>query len=797
MGGRAPVAHRDGPQRRAADRAWRLAAGVVLAGALWVALAHVLLTNVLRATGSPATLASVTIGIVPVLAVAGLVFAVERRARTAAADAFAALRESEQRFREMLANIDLLAVALDRDGRVTFANSTLLRLLDVPAEDLIGEDWATRFVAGTEGGAEHRPLAEAPGTGELPAHHANEVRTRSGERRAVVWSNVVLRDASGTVVGSASVGEDVTARQRLEVERAQLSAAVEQAAESIIITDPRGSILYVNPAFERVSGYRRTEVLGANPRILKSGVQPSALYRAMWRQLASGEPWSGEVVNRRRDGSPLHEEVTISPVRDDDGAIAAYVAVQRDVTRERVIEAGLERATRERSQVAGALSRLHAAGIPEQTAQAICTEVVALPDVDFAAIITFAAQRVAVPLAVEAPPGSPLEVGRPLPPIRARHLLERASEGPWAERAGAHDGEHLERGIADGGAAMVAYAPLRHGPELLGVLAIGSSDSAETEPSARHLPAALEFAAIASALLAPSLHGRRREADVRADTERIIAERAFGVVFQPVFDLKTSMVIGWEALTRFQNGVRPDQQFAQAHAVGLGLDLEEACLDAALQASDALPGGGWVSLNVSPSLITERSRLGRLLGLTSRSTVLEVTEHAAVLDYADIRNALDSLGAGVRLAVDDAGAGYASLYHVVELNPHFVKLDRSLVADVDRDQARQALVAGMRHFARNSGCELIAEGVEREAEREVLRSLDVSFAQGYLLGRPAPATGWGGLPATVVQVVPRPPEVAQPHDRRGRPARPRRPTAEPVTGPEHGPRATSARRPRD
>ena len=557
--------------------------------------------------------------------------------------------------------------------------------------------------------------------------------------------NCAGRAADGKGEGGAGIGRAVPRRDRLALENARLAAAVEQASEAIVITDAAGSIQYVNPAFEQLSGYGRAEVLGANPRILRSGHQSPAVYETMWRRLAAGGAWSGELVNSRRDGTLYRVETTISPVRDGLGTTTSYVAVQRDVTRERAMEAEQERRARDRSQVTAALGRLRADAAPEETAAAVCAEVVALPGVEFAALISFVGSRVAIPLAVESPPGRPLEVGRPLPASRAAYLHRRASQGPWAERWQARAGDRqYGRRIAEAGALVAAYAPLRDGLELLGVLAIGTGEPAAAEQFAERLPAAVEFAAIASVLLAPWLRGRRREADVRAEIEGVIATRALAPIYQPIYDLTTGGVVGWEALTRFASGVRPDQQLAQAHAVGLGLELEALCVEVALEGADALPETGWVSLNAAPALITEVDLLQGLLAVARRPVVLEVTEHAAIRDYGEIRAALGRLGDGVRLSVDDAGAGYASLHHIVELRPHFVKLDRSLVADLDRDPDRQALITGLRYFAQISGCELISEGVETEAELATLRSLDVTLGQGFLLGAPAPAASWYG-----------------------------------------------------
>jgi two-component system, cell cycle sensor histidine kinase and response regulator CckA len=137
---------------------------------------------------------------------------------------------------------------------------------------------------------------------------------------------------------------DVTERKRAEESQARLATAVEQAAETIVITDTRGTILYANPAFEKTTGYTRAEAIGQNPRLLKSGKQDPEFYRRMWEVLGRGETWSGQFINRRKDGVFFEEEATISPVRDVAGAVVNYVAVKRDVTREKQLEAQMHQA---------------------------------------------------------------------------------------------------------------------------------------------------------------------------------------------------------------------------------------------------------------------------------------------------------------------------------------------------------------------------------------------------------------------------------------------------------------------
>jgi EAL domain-containing protein (putative c-di-GMP-specific phosphodiesterase class I) len=326
-------------------------------------------------------------------------------------------------------------------------------------------------------------------------------------------------------------------------------------------------------------------------------------------------------------------------------------------------------------------------------------------------------------------------------------LYQRAVQGPWAETFGPRpeDGRFGEE-MAEMGIRAIAYAPIRNGDGLLGVVAAGTCDETYAQHLIDHLPAVGEFAATASALLSRQLERGHRDEVVRKRVRRALDEGGLWSVFQPILALGSDEPVGYEALTRFADGMAPDRMIAQAHEVVLGIDLEVACMHAALDAAEALPQDAWLSLNASPDVILHPSRLMKLLRGRSRRIVLEVTEHAEVADYGALRDAIAALGPTVSLAVDDAGSGFASLRHVVELRPRFLKIDISLIHHVDRDTSRQAMIAGMRHFAERVGCEVIAEGIEEPAELAMLLELGVPLGQGFLLGRPAPLP----LPGTAI-----------------------------------------------
>ena len=559
----------------------------------------------------------------------------------------------------------------------------------------------------------------------------------------IVWieqHNTPVLDEEGRLVAVEGVAREVTETVAAELHLQRLATAIEQSAESVVITDRQARIEYVNPAFTRITGYRSDEVVGRNPRILKSGEHGDAFYRAMWETLASGKPWVADFVNRRKDGTTYQEVAAISPIRDPSGEITSYVAVKRDVTHEREAESRASVLARQRALITATLAGLSRTASPEETAGAICRQIVGLPDLDLAGLFLFGLEDRADALGMAVADG-PSPGLRRLPFQRTRVLREWAEAGPWLDDWTHRPWHPYDKTMLERGIEHLAYAPIRFGFDLIGLLVVGAVAGSGSKVLPEYLPGLVEFAEVAGALIGPVAVERTAVREVRLKLRSILAEQAFHPVYQPIVELTGGQVVGYEALTRFDDETAPDVRFAQAAHVGLGIELEMATIEAALDVAGRLPGGRWLDLNASPSLILDGVQLRGVMAGAGRPLVLEVTEHAVIDDYAALRDAIDALGPAARLAVDDAGAGFASLRHIVELRPDFVKLDRSLVADIDADPGRQAIVAGMRHFAQATNCRLIAEGIETEAELATLRSLEIELGQGYLLGRPEPPTG--------------------------------------------------------
>jgi EAL domain-containing protein (putative c-di-GMP-specific phosphodiesterase class I) len=224
--------------------------------------------------------------------------------------------------------------------------------------------------------------------------------------------------------------------------------------------------------------------------------------------------------------------------------------------------------------------------------------------------------------------------------------------------------------------------------------------------------------------------------------QHVLAGGGLRMALQPVIDLRRGQVVGYEALARFEGppAVGPDVWFDAASQLGCGPALEAVALRRALQLRSQLPANCFLSVNITPDYLGEPevadvfADAGDLAGV-----VVELTEHRVLDDEVAVLVALARLrDAGALVAIDDAGAGYAGLRWLMTLRPDIVKLDRSLVADIDRDETRVALVEMLGSFSGRIDAWLLAEGIERQGELDALVRLGVPLAQGYLLARPDP-----------------------------------------------------------
>lgn len=304
------------------------------------------------------------------------------------------------------------------------------------------------------------------------------------------------------------------------------------------------------------------------------------------------------------------------------------------------------------------------------------------------------------------------------------------------------------------GLRSMLVAPLNFRNQTVGVLKVISTfPSAYKDADCRTLEqlstlvAASLYKAIEHAQMRAALETRKGQGDrdrqssneARARIEEVLRDASLTAALQPVVRLADNAVVGYEALARFpvEYDLSTARWFEDAARHGLSVPLEVAAVEAGLAQLRHVPEGAYLALNVSPETVCS-NRLQQLLERNEpHRLVLEITEHNAVEDYGQLNECLAALQTlGVRIAVDDTGAGFASLRHVLRLAPDIIKLDFTLVREVDQRPRMQALISALLTFAKGTHAELVAEGVETEEQLQALKALGVPFAQGYYLGKP-------------------------------------------------------------
>jgi EAL domain-containing protein (putative c-di-GMP-specific phosphodiesterase class I)/AmiR/NasT family two-component response regulator len=308
---------------------------------------------------------------------------------------------------------------------------------------------------------------------------------------------------------------------------------------------------------------------------------------------------------------------------------------------------------------------------------------------------------------------------------------------------------------ASPGTRVLACSGLSDDDAVTGMLRAGASGAVVRDAPADKLAAALRGARSSSHIarevnghgLLNELLDQMRETNLareegarkRARIRSVMERGGLEIAFQPIVELDSREVVGHEALSRFAPSPKrgPAQWFAEAHDVGLGVELELFAIRMACERSRLLPRDSFMAVNVSPVTAVRPDLLELLDCAHVDHVVLEVTEHAPVEDYPRFRVAVGRMREhGARLAIDDAGAGFASLRHILELNAELIKLDGSLTHSLEADPRRRSLAAALIEFGRESGAAVLAEHIESELQLCELRRLGVTYGQGYHLGRP-------------------------------------------------------------
>ncbi len=687
-----------------------------------------------------------------------------------------AQRAIEQREREQHAilsgiseNTSEVIFVKDIEGRYLHMNRAGLTFLGFAAEEIIGKTDAEVFPEASASriqGEDQDVLA----SGRTQRIH--ETIPAAAGLRYMQTTKGVCRDADGRAFGVFGISRDMTEQRALELERSKLSRALEQSAEAIMITDPDQLIEYVNPAFERVTGYSAADVLGRTPALLKSGRTPPKVQKRLEHALAAGEPFHGVFVNRRRDGSHYHADMSVAPVREETGRITHYISTHYDISEKLRTERELERLTNYdavtglanrgvvRDRLIQLLRRIDEAG------RGIAVLYIGLDD--FAKVNATLGQsggdrvlqRIAERLESSVESGG--SVGR-ASGDRFVVLLSGERRDLWAEQTA----ERLQAVIA---------APIRIDAREIHVTAgVGIAFAPEDSNDAERLLQGAEAALTRSkqqgggqvAVFAQSMAEEAQQwLETHASLRRALEREEFVLEFQPKISLAHGGIVGAEALIRWQHPeqgrVPPDRFIPMLEKTGLIIPVGEWVLRCACRflkawrplvaTSGGLRSSFRVSVNLSFEQFRQHDLAGKVrealedTGIEASSLELELTETSLARDSEAAAETLEQLRSlGVRVALDDFGKGYSSLTYLRNFPIDVLKIDREFIDRVGESAEDEAIIRTILALARDLDIEAVAEGVETDEHMRFLAEERCPVAQGYFFSRPLPVEEFEAL----------------------------------------------------
>ena len=668
-----------------------------------------------------------------------------------------ALAESEANFRALTENANV-GISVNYQGKHVFANNQLLKLLGYTLEEFRAtgikelvhpsdyDKIVTRFRERMEG---------------KPATNVYEALLLTKQGREVA---VEISAAKTTWLGEPAglvFMLDISERRRTDAQMLKLSSAIEQIADAVTITNRNGVIEYVNPAFEHMTGYTQAEVIGQTPRLVKSGKQGAQFHEKLWQTILAGQVFSDVFINRHKSGDLYYEEKTITPLKDSDEHVTHFIATGKDVT-ERM-------QTQERLQYMAqhdALTELpNRVLLLDRLKQALARarwhkRIVALLFVDLDRFKT-----------INDTLGH--ETGDLLLQQLATRFSTSVRAGDTVARFGGDEFVILLDDVASEndirGVAMKVLNALIPAFEiddqrLYITASIGISlypnDGEDSSTLLKHADIAMyrakdlgknTYQFYSADMSARAFERLTLESSLRHALER----NELRLHYQPVFDAESGGIIGVEALLRWQHPdfglVLPGDFIPLLEETGLIVPAGQWVLDTACAQLRLWHLAGWpqlrMSVNLSPRQFQAEDHLTgtlernlKILNCNPHLLELEITEGLLLQHAAGTMATLDRMQTmGLRLAIDDFGTGYSSLSYLRRFPIDTLKIDRSFVHDIPGDEDDSAITAAIIVLAQSLKLDVIAEGVETEAQRDFLRARGCNLMQGLLFSQPLPA----------------------------------------------------------
>lgn len=663
-----------------------------------------------------------------------------------------------ERFRTLLdfSGEMILLVALPA-GAIIDANAAAAEMLGYRLDDLLGQPLNA---IGLEGcGALLASLNSDATATAPPLRHCETLLHRQGGDTLPIDLTHRVAVVEGTHFG-VLLGRDASARIAAESKLRLAARVISRSGEGIIISDAKGLIVEVNKAFETITGYSRADALGRNPNFLSSGRQDKEFYRRMWQTLHAEGFWQGEIWNRRKNNEIFPEWLSLSAIRDDGGEITHYVATFSDVTEAKANEARIQHMAHHdfltglpnRFLLTDRFKQVAAAAERNETRYALL-----FIDLDrFKNVNDTLGHSIGDQLLRDV-------ASRLGSIVRGTDTLSRQGGDEFLVLLGEVETPETAAIVARklmqilGEPFLLDGHPITVTPSI--GIAVSPEDGTDLDSLLKHADLAMYDA---------KQQGRnnyqffRREMNARSlelllmesDLRQALRKSEFELHYQPQISVGSGQPQGLEALLRWRHPERglvsPADFIPMAEDTGLILPIGQWVLNTACQQLANWRTNGWPELRVAVNLSAAQFRQQDLLtqveaalaaaNLPADALELEVTESILMIDAEGTAKMLNALNAmGVTLAIDDFGTGYSSLAYLKRFSVSTLKVDRSFVNGIGIDGEDAAICSAIIGLARSLRLDVVAEGVETQAQYDWLAKAGCHIIQGYFTGRPAPA----------------------------------------------------------
>lgn len=670
------------------------------------------------------------------------------------------LIEEKERSQNYLDLAAVFMLALDKDWKITMINKKGCQILEYEDEELIGKDFYDIVIPLVYREETKRKLENYVGTGrtQIDKLELNAI-TKSGVKKLLSWDIIYFYNNDNAFQGILASGEDITGKKQIESTLRLAGKVFDNTNEAIVITDPEGIILDVNPSFEKITGYLRTEVIGQNPRILKSGKHNSEFYKKMWNSILNNGSWQGEIFDQRKNGEIYPKWMSINTIKDENGNISNFISTFSDISQSKQNEEFFQYLA-----YYDTLTELPNRMLFHDRLQQGLTQ--ADRDKQMLALMFLDLDRFKN---VNDTLGH--QAGDQLLILVAKRLKQCVYETDTVARLGGDEFTIILRNIGDESTHKVTLVAKRiihafskpfyiEDQELFMTTSIGITlfpgDGESLDELVKNADIAMYHAKSIGKntyqFFSNDMNIKNFELmDMEVNLRRALERDEFHIQYQPLVDLTNNKIIGAEALLRWKPSksgmISPDKFIPLAEETGLIIPIGQWVIKSVINNIIKWKNMGVDPLKISINISTIQFKQSNFVkdwltlfeeyDLNFSKIELELTESILMQDIDEgisIINELKELG--LNIAIDDFGTGYSSLNYLKKLPIDTLKIDQSFIRDLNTNKSGSTIVDAIIAMGHSMDMKVVAEGVENKNHVDFLKSHYCDQAQGYYFSKP-------------------------------------------------------------